>query len=96
MTARITLTVDYKDIPKESNYIIERSLSRIETVVECLKDATSEEDVSKKLSAIERARQALILADANLEDGYQILLGYAKNELDLKTPKGEENKNEQR
>jgi hypothetical protein len=95
MSARISISVDYKEIPSESNYIINRSLSRIETVVESIKQATSEDNIQRKLEIIDRARKELIMADANLEDSYQILLAYAKNELESVTPKGEQTKNEQ-
>jgi hypothetical protein len=91
MSVKITLTVDYKDVPKEADAIIFRALSRIKRVVDSLESARDIEDLSKKLEILEDSRQELIISDANMEDAYNILLGFAKHELQLKTPPEENN-----
>jgi hypothetical protein len=87
MNARITITVDYDSLPIEARSVLQRSLSRIDNVVECTEKAMAEDDLNKKLELIKKAREMLLLVDANLEDSYHIFLGYAKNELESKTQK---------
>jgi hypothetical protein len=86
MSVKITLTVDYADVPKEADAIVGRALSRVNKVLDSLVMARSTEGINQKLKILEEARQDLILIDANIEDGYNILLGFAKHELELKTP----------
>lgn len=84
MSVKITLTVDYKDVPKEADSIILRALSKLDSAVQCLHDAKNTEDLNKKLQYLDEARQKLVLADSNMEDSFNIILGYAKHELELK------------
>lgn len=91
MSVKITLTVDYAEVPKEADAILGRALSRNDKVVESLMLARNTEDTNKKLEILENVRKQLILIDANIEDGYNILLGYAKHELELKTPPEDNN-----
>lgn len=86
--AKITITVPYDDIPHEVENLISRSKIKMHEIVDNFKDG-SIADHKKTLENIQKAREQLILVDANLEDAYHILLGYMKAELDSKMPEQE-------
>lgn len=91
MGVKIALTVDYEDVPREADAIIGRALSRAEKVVDLLQVARNTDDMLKKIEMLESIRQQLISVDANVEDGYNIYLGYTKHELQDKTHSEENN-----
>lgn len=91
--ARITITVPYNEIPNEAEKLIHKSMSKMSSIVEALRSGITE-DHKKVLEDIESARKKLVLVDANLEDAYHILLGYLKNELDLKQQKESNNESQ--
>jgi len=84
--ARITITVPYETIPNEVEKLISKSISKMSTIVENFRNGTIH-DYNKVLQDIEENRKKLLLVDANLEDAYNILLGYLQNELKQKQEK---------
>lgn len=86
--ARISITVPYEEIPNEVEKLINKSMSKMFSIAEQLKNGTTDNH-KKVLEDIENVRKKLLLVDANLEDAYNILLGYLQNELKKKQEKVE-------
>ncbi len=93
MSVKITYTVDYSDVPREANFIATRACNRLKELVSLLDEAIATQDYNKKIQAFDSIRQQMILADLNLEDSYNIYIGYMKHELESKIATGEETLN---
>lgn len=90
---RIKITISYDEIPNEVEKLIHKSMSKMFSIAESLKNGTTDNH-GKVLEDIETARKKLVLVDANLEDAYNILLGYLQNELKVKEQKAETNESQ--
>ena len=80
MKAKIQFTVDMEDIPEEVRRRIETMYYKSEQSTTSIKEVVRELSVDNILSAtkrIDEIRKQLMLVDSVLEDGYNILVGYA-------------------
>lgn len=100
MKAKIQFTVDIEEIPEEVRLRTERVLymsqKASEDIKEALKDV-SENNIISATQKIDKIRKNLTFIDSVLEDGYNVLVGYANyqtKQLESSIPQSEEPKNE--
>jgi hypothetical protein len=101
MKAKIQFTVDMEDIPEEVRNRIERVFYKAENTsveVKNILGDISENNIVVATQKIDKVRKDLAFIDSVLEDGYNILSGYAAyqiKQLESKTPeKKQEQENE--
>lgn len=100
MKAKIQFTVDMEDIPEEVRKRIEMIFYKSEQNTSSIKEVVRELSESNILSAtkrIDEIRKQLMLVDSVLEDGYNILVGYANyqtKQLEQVIPEQQEQPNE--
>lgn len=95
MNAKITISVDIKDVPQEINNI----LLKIEQQLDSLRHSTiaviDEQSELKKLVLIEEIRKKLSLLDTKYDDCYSVLVGYLKMTTEGHIQKTAANKKEE-
>lgn len=91
--AKISITIPIDNVPKEIQSIMLRSLLRLSDIVDTLKKQNYS-NLYILMQDIENVRKEITLADANLEDSYNILLGYLKTNIDEKVEHLQDNSNE--
>ena len=94
MSTKIMISVNYEDIPSEVNTILERPITNLHFVLKALEASKKVEDPKEKLEILDGLRKKLVIVDLNIEDAYQILLSYTKNELEKMQSNGEKTKDE--
>jgi len=80
-TAKIQYTIQLENLPSEVKNTLIKLASKADRVSDLLQSfAEKEFDAIKLAKDLEVARQELALLDANLDDCYSILSGYARYE----------------
>jgi hypothetical protein len=82
MNAKITLSVDIKDVPEEINNILLKVEKQLNILHQMNLDTSKEKSELKKLSLIKEMRRKLSLLDASYDDCYTVLVGLLKHTVE--------------
>ena len=86
MNAKMMITVPIAEIPNEVNKMLYGINSRLEEESKKILSAVEEKNYSEKIKIIDEIRKKLTLLDLNLEDSYNVLIGYVKYDAQKHNP----------
>lgn len=86
MNAKMMITVPISEIPNEVNKMLYGINIRLEEESKKILSAIEEKNYSEKIKIIDEIRKNLTLVDLNLEDSYNVLIGYVKYEAQRHNP----------
>lgn len=84
MNAKMIITVPVENIPQEVSKIMERLSGNAGSIKEKISNCTYNDNHTFIIEEIDSIRKTLSLIDNNLEDCYNILLGYVKYNTEQK------------
>lgn len=82
MNAKMVFTVPIENIPVEVNKLIQNIAERLKKSIEDLSSCSYNDNYPFVIEQIDMIRKDLNLIDMNLDDSYNILLGYVKYQTD--------------
>jgi len=95
MNAKMIVTVPIDDIPSEVSKILEKITGKLSTIKEKTDNCCYNKDINFVIEEIDQIRKVLSLVDINLDDCYNVLLGYSKYKTEIRIQNLEKQKSEE-
>ena len=92
MNAKMVITVPIENIPDEINKLMQNILERMQSTTKIITDCSGSTNHLEVIEKIDLIRKNLNLMDLNLDDCYNILLGYIKYNTELRIKEKQQTK----